>query len=140
MTRGLKTLSSKATPVANPITVFIDFDGVFHPLGACTWLDDEQSYHFVKPFRWWPEFLAALKPLHNEVSLVVHSTWRLLWESDAEIKALMPPEMAKYIRGCTPRDVMGRLARIEAYVPQNKVDRFVIIDDEAQAFPRATLI
>jgi hypothetical protein len=119
---------------AEKLTIFIDFDGVFHPTGACTWLESERAPHFVSPFRWWPQFRDALKPLDGQVELVVHSTWRHIWESDAELFAHLPSAMRSMTVGCTSREYAGRGPSIDAYVQSRGLTHYVIVDDEPNAF------
>lgn len=115
------------------LTIFIDFDGVFHPLGACSWIDHENQHHFVQAFRWWPEFRDALKPLHKDVELVIHSTWRHQWHLD-ELKSFLPAEMAAMVVGTTTLEIMSRGASIDEYVARNRIEHFVVVDDEEDAF------
>lgn len=114
--------------------VFVDFDGVFHPTGACTWLPGDVQPHFVQPFRWWPQFRDALRPLDKDVVLVAHTTWRLQWEHDAELFAWLPEQMRAKMVGCTPRTHCARAASIEAYVHAKQLKHYVVIDDEPDAF------
>ncbi len=117
-------------------TLFVDFDGVMHPLGTARW--DGAAFSAPGAFVWWPALEALLKRVETEVDLqvelVVHSTWRLMWETDHELRQLLPDSLARRMRSCTPRDVMARQASIEAYCARQGIDRFAVLDDEPQAF------
>lgn len=86
------------------------------------------------PFRWWPILHAALQQVHVPIELVTHSTWRLMWETDDELLSMLPLSMRPYVRGTTDRACMGRENSIMQYVAKNKIDHFLVIDDEAAAF------
>lgn len=115
-------------------TLFVDFDGVFHPVGSCVWDADKQQMQAVDPFRWWPLLEAELKALPFPVDLVVHSTWRLMWETDEELLAMLPASMRGYIRGTTDRSIMGRERSVLDYASKNSLDHFLVLDDEPAAF------
>lgn len=114
--------------------IFLDFDGVLHPVGSCVWDADKQQMQAQGAFRWWPILHDLLLQSPVPVELVVHSTWRLMWETDEELLALLPPAMRPYVRGVTDRSCMGREASIVHYVAHNRVDNFVVVDDEPAAF------
>jgi hypothetical protein len=112
--------------------LFADFDGVMHPAGAVSW--ENGALSAVSPFRWWPELRDALRPLPYHVNLVVHSTWRLMWEKNEELFAVLPADMALRVVDTTPREVSGRQQSIEAYCKLHGITQFVVLDDEPQAF------
>ncbi len=118
---------------SNKKILFLDIDGVLHPNGTVNLLADG-SVSGPGAFRWIDRFENRMQE-HPDVSVVVHSTWRLLWETDQELKTQFPAILAKRIIGVTPRDVMGRFASIQAYCSSHKVQRYVILDDEPAAFP-----
>lgn len=86
-------------------------------------------------FRWAPHLLRLLEAL-PQVDVVVHSSWRQLFETDDEIRAFMPPELGARVVACTPRDVLGRYESILEYVKRAGVARYAIVDDEPKAFPK----
>lgn len=114
--------------------IFLDFDGVMHPVGACVWDADNQTMRANDAFRWWPQLERALEASPDVVYLVVHSTWRLMWETDEELLAMLPVSMRPYVLGCTDRQYASRARSIEAYVEQHGITNFVVLDDEPQAF------
>jgi hypothetical protein len=113
--------------------LFLDIDGVLHPNGTVT-LELDGSISAVGAFRWLHSLDAVLQDFPN-TEVVLHSSWRLLWETDVELKANLPESLAKRIRGVTSREVMSRYASIEAYCAEHGVTQFCILDDEAAAFP-----
>lgn len=70
-----------------------------------------------------------------EVVVVLHSSWRNLFETDDELRTVLPPGLASRVVACTPREVASRYASIQAYVARYGVQRYVIVDDEVAAFP-----
>lgn len=105
-----------------------------HPVGACIWNSEMQQMQSSEPFRWWPILQAALQRVHLPIELVIHSTWRLMWETDEELLSMLPLSMRPYVRGATDRACMGRESSILQYVAKNKIDHFLVLDDEAAAF------
>lgn len=114
--------------------IFLDFDGVMHPVGSCVWNADEQAMNAVEPFRWWPALEAVLASSPVPIGVVVHSTWRLMWETDEEILQWLPPTMRSYVVGTTDRNHIGREKSIMAYVNDHGVANSIILDDEPKAF------
>lgn len=114
--------------------LFIDFDGVLHPVSATRWFDlqlpIEESIERGKLFRWtW--LLADILQPYPEVAIVVHSTWRLL-KSDTELKCFLGPLGARYA-GSTPR--AQRYESIEWVLQQNSLSDYRILDDHPEEFP-----
>lgn len=116
--------------------IFLDFDGVMHPVGSCVWDADQQKMHAQDAFRWWPHLERALESSPEVVYLVVHSTWRLMWETDDELLAMLPLSMRPYVLGCTDRQYAGRERSIEMYVEKHGITNFVVLDDEPKAFAK----
>lgn len=113
--------------------LFIDIDGVAHPQGA-SWVTPLGKLDGDRLFRWAPQLVQLLKELPN-VDVVVHSSWRLLFETDDEVRAFMPSALAARVVACTPRDVVDRHESILEYVKREGVARYAIVDDEPKWFP-----
>ena len=113
--------------------LFLAIDGVLHRNGTVT-LEPDGSISAVGAFRWLQSLDAVLQDF-PDIEVVLHSSWRLLWETDVELKANLPESLANGIRGTTPRTVMSRYASIEAYCTEHGVTKFCVIDDERAAFP-----
>jgi hypothetical protein len=114
-------------------TLFLDIDGVLHPQDAAS-LSAENKVYGERLFRWLPKLFEALEP-HPEVQVVLHSTWRYIWETDEELRSQIPPELSAIIVATTGRDIMGRYDSIEDYCETNNITKFVIVDDDGGAFP-----
>jgi hypothetical protein len=91
-----------------PAVLFIDIDGVLHPSGAIIVGVDGKVYG-DKAFCW-------LEPLVNlleewlDLDVVVHSTWRFHWETDAELKARLPAALARRVVCATPKAAQNEFA------------------------------
>lgn len=114
------------------ITLFTDFDGVLHPSGSCVWDAEKQQMQASNAFRWWSHLKDVF--VGYNIELVIHSTWRLMWETDTELLAMLPVSMRPFITGVTDRNIMSRAASIEAYVKENSISHFLVLDDEPKAF------
>ena len=103
--------------------IFIDFDGVLHPVGgpagACL------------PFEWLSD-LDAILSAHPPVRIVVHSSWRLTYPHE-EIRELLSGLSALDI------DIVGpgeKLQAITAYLSVHpEIESGLVIDDEPSEFP-----
>jgi hypothetical protein len=113
--------------------LFCDLDGVLHPTGAVSFLAD-RTISAIGAFCWLNVLRDTLKDF-PDVALVLHSTWRLEWETDQELKAQLPPWLAERVLETTPRSIVSRFASIQAYCAQKSIEQYVIIDDEPDAFP-----
>lgn len=86
-------------------------------------------------FRWAPQLMLLLDELPH-VQVVVHSSWRHLFETDDEVRSFMPPALAARVVACTPREIGGRLESIVAYVEREGVEQWAIVDDDPRWFPK----
>ena len=113
--------------------LFLDIDGVCHPLDASR-ISSLGKLEGDGLFRWAPHLMKLLDELPH-VQVVVHSSWRQLFETDDEVRALMPPALGARVAACTPREALGRLESILAYVDREGVEQFAIVDDDDGLFP-----
>jgi hypothetical protein len=113
--------------------LFLDIDGPLHPQGASR-ISPSGKFEGDGLFRWAPALVSLLEELPH-VTVVVHSSWRQLFATDDEVRALMPSELAARVVCCTPREVLGRHESIEEYVRSEGVERYAILDDDAEWFP-----
>lgn len=113
--------------------LFVDFDGVFHSMddrdleycGSDLVVADNPNL-----FQWAPLLWQIIEP--HPVEIVVHSSWRHLYPPE-ELIARFPAVMRSRIVGMTQgRD---RHQSILDYVCMNEVERFAVLDDQADAFP-----
>jgi hypothetical protein len=114
-------------------TLFLDIDGVLHPLSTAN-LDLNNKVYGERLFRWLPKLKEALEP-HPEIQVVLHSTWRYIWETDEELRSQIPGELSAMIVATTGREIIDRHGSIVDYCEKNNITKFVIVDDDGNAFP-----
>jgi hypothetical protein len=114
--------------------LFLDLDGCCHPEGASR-ISPLGKLEGDRLFRWAPQLMQLLDELPH-VQVVVHSSWRQFFETDDEVRAQMPAQLAARVVACTPREVLGRYESVLAYVGREGVERYVIVDDDGRWFPR----
>lgn len=103
--------------------LFLDFDGVLHPV-----TDDPSDDQY---FMWLPHLVDALAE-YADVSVVVHSTWRYLFD-DRELRALLGALGNRFV-GAAPRG--PRYEAITWWLHLNeKFDSYRILDDAPGEFP-----
>ncbi len=111
--------------------VFLDFDGVLHPLISSP--DDELPTPLVSTefFGWLPALVHVLRP-HPDVAIVVHSTWR--YTHDADELRLLLGALGPQFAGATPKG--PRYESIEWWLNMNpQFADHRILDDDAGEFP-----
>jgi hypothetical protein len=115
--------------------LFIDFDGVFHPEGSCSYLEEEARYSFVDEFRWLKQFLETIRDFPT-LEVVIHSSWRSQWRWE-EMSKVVPEALLERCSGVTSPEIASRYASILDHVADHQIspDRYVILDDDARAFP-----
>lgn len=102
--------------------VFLDFDGVLHPLDSAL----PEGHRFC-----WLHVLESLLVGHPDVHIVVHSSWRYEY-IDQELRALLEPLGPKYV-GSAPRG--PREQAIELVLQANRLVRHhLVLDDDKQEF------
>lgn len=102
--------------------IFLDFDGVLHPL--------EPETLGLGRFCWLP-VLTSLLSGHDDVQIVVHSTWRYEY-TNPELRALLGPLGTRFA-GSAPR--APREQAIEMVLQANKLVRnHLVLDDDAREF------
>jgi HAD domain in Swiss Army Knife RNA repair proteins len=110
--------------------VFLDFDGVMHPVGC----DPER--HFCQR-----DLFEEVMREHPDVRIVISSTWRQAYPM-AELKRLFSPDIAQRIIGKTPThedesEEHIRYREIGQVLQNPKVAgaRWIAIDDSDFEFP-----
>lgn len=110
--------------------LFLDFDGVLHPIFPLPDMTDEENQHFSSR----PAFEQALRKL-DHYEIVISSSWRKNKSLD-EIRALFSEDVAGHIIGATPvlengNEPGGRQDEIEAWMKENKREgeRWIALDD-----------
>ena len=115
--------------------LFLDFDGVLHPLSAGEQLDPHApiSDAIGNPALFcYAQTLADIIEPHRSVGIIVHSTWRLFTPDD-DIVTLLGP-LGEHFSGVRPRAT--RYESIRWLVQQNRLRDFRVIDDAPSEFPR----
>lgn len=118
-------------------TLFFDIDGCFHPHGVAKFNDIGTVYRAPDDglFAW----VDLLKPLLDEfpdLELVCHSSWRNLYTID-DLKKELPSLLADRTVGIT-EPYRDRHLGITEYAKENGCTQYVILDDDAWAFPSKT--
>lgn len=107
--------------------LFLDFDGVLHPV--------DPELLGLERFCWLP-ILHQLLAGHDDVQLVVHSTWRYEY-TDTELRVLLGPLGTKFVGGA-PRG--PREQAIETVLQANKrVLHHLVLDDASGEFSGTTV-
>lgn len=108
--------------------LFVDFDGCLHPLS--TGLTSGGAPVKTPHFGWLPALAEALRG-HDDVGLVVHSTWRYEYDVD-ELRGLLG-SLGQRVIGATPRG--PRLDSILWWTNLSQCTDYRILDDDASEFP-----
>jgi hypothetical protein len=112
--------------------LFLDIDGVLHPLGASEF--EEVGRELIVTgqdlLRWVPILWELIGEV--DVQLVVHSSWRHIYRLD-EIVRRFPMPIRDRIFDVTAG--AGRYESIVQYVERYRIDRFAVLDDLPSAFP-----
>ena len=112
------------------ILVFLDFDGVMHPVGC------EPERHFCQR-----DLFEEVMREHPDVRIVITSTWRQAYPM-TEIKRFFSPDIAERIVGKTPThmddgDEHIRYLEIRKLLENPKVAgaQWIALDDSEFEFP-----
>jgi len=111
----------------NAIVLFLDFDGVLHPVGTPALDENFRLIDDPSLFCWRPILEQVLAP-YPEVQIVVSSDWRRLFGDEALV-ALLGPSLGQRFIGVVNRYNESRAAEILAEVSQRKLCRWFAIDD-----------
>lgn len=118
--------------------LFLDFDGVLHPLSALIGFEmrmkREDAVKFGRLFRWTWILEELLE--NSNVEIFVHSSWRQFLKHP-EIRQHLGP-VAHRFRGCTESSI-GRWDGIQKLVKELRLfpDEWIILDDRQSEFPDA---
>lgn len=118
--------------------IFVDFDGVFHPVSDLHWfsrgLPVDTCIQRGRLFRWaW--ILHEILDKHSDVRIVVHSSWRML-HPEAKVKSLLGP-LTERVISVIPREY-ERSEGVAAYIAEKSVEDYIILDDRPDWFPPNT--
>lgn len=112
--------------------IFLDFDGVLHPVDYLSFKTINDELVLASDTRFcWAEYLWNL--IRNfDCHLVIHSSWRNSYTLD-QLRNLLPTELGRRVVAVTTGD--SRHKSILAYVEEEKVKDYIILDDAADEFP-----
>lgn len=114
--------------------IYSDFDGVLHPISALAVferrLPREAAVQEGRLFRW-SYILDDLLAEHEDVKVVVHSSWRQLLP-DQELKRYLGP-LGDRFAGKTENG--DRWSSIQSHVSIIKPRTWIVLDDHAREFP-----
>lgn len=107
------------------IILFLDFDGVLHPIPT----GDQGVFYHLERFE---ELLCS----HPRLDVVVSSSWRLTYPWD-EIKGFFADDLQERIIDKTPNIPGGsRYEEIQAWLKENSShSEWLILDDQPDEFP-----
>lgn len=120
----------------NRKVLFLDFDGVLHPLSALIGFEmrmkRDEAIRLGRLFRWtW-----VLEELieNSNVEVFVHSSWRQFLKEPELVRHLGP--VAHRFRGCTESSI-SRWEGIQRLVQELNLlpDEWIILDDRQSEFP-----
>lgn len=123
--------------------IFLDFDGVLHPLGLV--LQEGRTIRgkavarptSISLFCWLP-LLARLLAAHDDVRLVVHSSWRSA-HSEQQLRTFLGPLADRFV-GATD-DVLSKAPSIGAWLQDHPaVVSYCVLDDALQESDGAQLV
>jgi hypothetical protein len=118
----------------------LDFDGVLHPTGLADW--SGAAFTCPGAFQWWDSLEDQLVRIEASTGVRIlvacHSTWRLLFENDAELLALAPESLRARFAACAPRHLASREKAAIELLSALRPRRFAAMDDEPEAFAAGT--
>jgi hypothetical protein len=127
-----------------PVVLFLDFDGVLHPVGGTQDTSREGGRSRQRMARL-PMLEALLRePALQRVGVVISSTWRVVYNL-AQLRCQFAPDLRERIIGLTPQleHFSTRHARHEeicTWLAANpQVTAWVAIDDDLRGFPPSSL-
>lgn len=114
--------------------LFLDIDGVLHPDDAVYFDGRPPRPMGVGLFRWKKLLMDVLEKF-PQVEVVVSSAWRWIFSYD-DLMHYLPPEIAAKVTDVTDPEIQHRWLAIQDFIAKNKVTKFVILDDDWEAFPK----
>lgn len=127
-----------------PVVLFLDFDGVLHPVGGTQEPAREGGRSRQRMVRL-PLLEALLRePALQQVGVVISSTWRVVYNL-AQLRSQFAPDLRERVIGLTPQldQLSTRHARheeIAAWLTAHpQICAWVAVDDDLRGFPPSAL-
>src|SRR3569832_1179641 len=114
--------------------LFLEFDGVLHPMSATARFAPVAPLFFRIQEAWlfrWAWILEELLDAHPDVGIIAHSNWRML-ATDEELQSFLGPLAHRFI-GSTPHG--KRWKSIAQVVENNHLRNFAVLDPLPASFP-----
>ncbi|WP_233887957.1 HAD domain-containing protein [Paraburkholderia flagellata] len=118
-------MTTRRESVDHPI-LFLDLDGVLHPLGEIALDGNGQLARYPTLFRWRPIPETLLDPF-PEVRIVVSSDWRRLFDDPSLVQLLGP--LGTRFDGVVQAYGPSRMDEILTEVKHRNVTRWLALDD-----------
>ena len=116
----------------NPIVLFVDFDGVLHPLGEEAF---DGHFNLIKNENLfcWRSILEDLLEPHPSIRIVVSSDWRRLCGDEA-LRQVLGRDLGHRFVGVVEMYNSSRATEILADASRRKLDYWLAIDDHPSVF------
>lgn len=114
--------------------IFLDFDGVLHPLGLYFHKDSNEFSQYIDGRAEWFCFNKILEKLLENVpnvGIVVHSSWRENFEEEY-IKEFLGNSLGERFLGCTKAG--EKKASIDLWLLENNPTFWIVLDDFDDGF------
>src|SRR3569832_2469031 len=114
--------------------LFLEFDGVLHPMSATARFAPVAPLKYRIQEAWlfrWAWILEELLDAHPDVGIIAHSNWRML-ATDEELQSFLGPLAHRFI-GSTPHG--KRWKSIAQVVENNHLRNFAVLDPLPASFP-----
>ncbi|HEY4370690.1 MAG TPA: HAD domain-containing protein [Burkholderiales bacterium] len=115
-----------------PLILFLDFDGVLHPVGGAEPRRRMEKLPLLETL--------LREPACADVGVVISSTWRVLYNT-AQLRSGFSPDVREHIVDCTPEleehhTPFRRHEEIAAWLDAHpQVRGWVALDDDVRGFP-----
>jgi hypothetical protein len=126
MTDPGSAMSVQLDPSAKPHLLFLDFDGVLHPVGEKVLDGNFRLIANAGLFIWRPILEQILEPFPS-VRIVVSSDWRRLFDDENLIRLLGP--LGIRFAGVVETYGVSRAAEIRTEAGRRKASNWLAIDD-----------
>jgi hypothetical protein len=116
------------------VYLMLDIDGVLHEQGASR-IDDQGKLVGQGLFKWWPRLRQVLYE-HQDVRVVLHSSWARLFGPLQYLEPLLPPDLFARVVDTTDVNEHRRGHAVQAWLDAHPLDvgAYVVLDDRDEGF------